>query len=92
MADGERAALHPLEQISSWLADHDEATIGVAELYEQGPDRLGITETELREWIAEGVGMQVFRITGLTGTLTLDETVELPRPLPQSPTVGYGRI
>lgn len=81
---------HPLEQITAWMADKPEETIEVGELYNDGPDRLGISEKEFREWINEGFRYPpLFKFTQLTGALTLTGA-ELPRSLPQSPSEPLG--
>ena len=90
MAHDASEAAHPLVQITSWMAEKDDATIGVQELYGEGPDRLGISELEFREWINEGFRHPpVFKFTQFTGALTLTGA-ELPRPLPLSPTENRG--
>jgi hypothetical protein len=81
---------HPLEQLSSWFGEKDNLTIAVTELYDDGPDRLGLSETEFRQWVAEGVVTRILRFTDLTGALRRDPEVALPEPLPLTPPVHYG--
>ncbi len=90
MANDTETSRHPLEQIRDWFAESTDVTIPVTELYDQGPNRLGMSEVEFRQWVAEGVGNRWLRFTDLTGALRLDPDVELSQPLPGTPPKHYG--
>lgn len=80
---------HPLAELGAWISQKDDAEISVVELYGDGPSRLDISELELREWVNEGLALQMLALEGLTGVVKVVNQKTTPT-LPNNPPQRHG--
>ncbi len=91
MVDGmEHAERHPLERIVDWIGSKDEQTVGVVELWSEGPGVFNMDYEEFSAWIIAGMDLRVLSLRGLANIVKVNEEVDLPDSLPAEPPKQYG--